>query len=165
MKGGENIAKSLYSSKTIRNFASLNAQVMDRQQICKTIKELKTSNHITDTEIAYKTQSSEAQVRKMLSGSVNFFVESAIKICKVVGALIVVKNEREQIELNNRTTLTWWAQKSQRDSGLSVNKFKDEIGLTRVALTANLKGESKMRIDTLLKWADITGYMVEVWKK
>ena len=135
---------------------------MDRQQVCQTIKELKTANHITDAEIAYKTQSGESQVRKMLSGSVNFFVETTIKVCKVVGALIVVKNEQEQIEINNLTTLTWWAQKSQQVSGFSINKFKDEIGLTRVALTANLKGESKMRIDTFLRWAEVTGYTVEI---
>lgn len=138
---------------------------MDREQICKIIKELKASSHITDAEIAYKTQSSESQVRKMLSGSVNFFVETTIKVCNVVGALIVVKNEQEQIEINNQSTLTWWAKKSQQASGFSINKFKDEIGLTRVALTANLKGESKMRIDTLLKWAEVTGYSVEVWNK
>lgn len=138
---------------------------MDRQQFCETIKEIKNSFHISDAELAYKTQSSEAQVRKMLSGSVNFFIETAIKVCAVVGAFIVVKDETEQIEINNQATLTWWAQKSQKASGLSVNKFKDEIGMTRVAVTANLNGESKMRIDTLLRWAEITGYQVEVWHK
>lgn len=138
---------------------------MDRKQFCETIKQIKKSSHISDAEIAYKTQSSEGQVRKILSGTVNFFVDTVIKVCAVAGALIVVKNEVEQIEINNQATLTWWAKKSQGASRLSVNKFKDEIGMTRVAVTANLKGESKMRIDTLLKWAEITGYQVEVWRK
>ena len=131
---------------------------MDRAQICTIIKELKAASHISNTEIAYKTQPCDSQLRKMLSGAVNFFVETAIKVCDIAGGLIVVTNDNEQIELNNQTTLTWWAQRSQQASGLSINKFKDEIGLTRVALTANLKGESKMRIDTLLKWDEVTGY-------
>ena len=101
----------------------------------------------------------------MLNAKVNFFVDSAVKLANALNFIVVVKNTNEQIELNNQTTLTWWAQKSQKASGMSVNKFKDEIGMTRVAVTANLKGESKMRIDTLLKWAEITGYQIELWRK
>ncbi len=88
-----------------------------------------------------------------------------MKIADALGYVVVVKNEKWHIKLNGQTALTWWAQESIQAAKISVNKFKDKIGMSRVAVTANLKGESKMRIDTLFKWAEITGYSVEVWLK
>ncbi len=136
---------------------------MTREEFCNILMNLKGDESLN--QLSYKCQMNTEMLRRLLNGSANYFVESAARLAKALGALIVVTNDNEQIELNNQTTLTWWAQRAQQASGLSINKFKDEIGLTRVALTANLKGESKMRIDTLLKWAEVTGYRVEVWKK
>lgn len=136
---------------------------MNRAEFCKLLVELKGDEPLI--QLSYKCQMDKEVLRKLLNGTVNFFVESAVKVANALSSLIVVKNEIEQIEINSQATLTWWAQKSQKASGLSVNKFKDEIGMTRVAVTANLNGESKMRIDTLLRWAEITGYQVEVWHK
>ena len=136
---------------------------MNREEFCKSLNEAKGDSPLI--QLSYKCQMDKEVLRKMLNAKVNFFVDSAVKLANALNFIVVVKNTHAQIELNNQTTLTWWAQKSQKASGMSVNKFKDEIGMTRVAVTANLKGESKMRIDTLLKWAEITGYQIELWRK
>lgn len=136
---------------------------MNRTEFCELLKKIKGDE--PTIQLSYKCQMGREVLHKLLSGTVNFFVESAVKVADALNALIVVKNENEQLEINSQTILTYWAQKSQKASGMSVNKFKDEIGMTRVAVTANLNGESKMRIDTFLRWAEITGYQVEVWYK
>lgn len=136
---------------------------MNRAEFCEVLKEIKGDE--PTIQLSYKCQMGREVLHKLLNGTVNFFVESAVKVADAFNASIVVKNGNEQIEIDNSATLTRWAQKSQKASGLSVNKFKDEIGMTRVAVTANLNGESKMRIDTLLRWAEITGYDVTVRAK
>ena len=138
---------------------------MDRTEFCSLFAKIKENRAVKWLELIIATHTDRSNLIGVFNGKTNFFVETAIKIAQSIGALIVLKKGQEQIELNSPTTLTWWAKKSQQESGLSVNKFKDEIGMSRVAVTANLKGESKMRIDTLLKWAEITGYSVEVWTK
>lgn len=115
-----------------------------------------------DMTIATKT--SDATLKKIFSSKTNFFVESVWKILVALRLTLIVEEAGKRYEIMNQTELNTWAQKSQKSCGLSVNKFKDEIGMTRVAVTANLNGESKMRINTFLKWAEITGYQVEMIK-
>ena len=136
---------------------------MDRQQFCERLTELK--GDLPILQLSYKCQIDGRVLRDIFNGKVNFYVATAIKIADVLGYVIVVKNEKWHIKLNSQTALTWWAQESIQAAKISVNKFKDKIGMSRVAVTANLKGESKMRINTLFKWAEITGYQVEVWQK
>lgn len=138
---------------------------MDRTQFCNILTQRKDELGLSWLDLTVNSRINTSSLQKIFYGNTNFFVETAIKVAKALNALIVVKNASEQIELDSDSTLNWWSKKSQQDSGMSVNKFKDEIGMTRVAVTANLKGESKMRIDTLLKWAEVTGYEIEVWNK
>lgn len=138
---------------------------MDRTQFCNILTQRKDELGLSWLDLTVNSHINKSSLQKIFYGNTNFFVETAIKVASAINAIIVVKNATEQIELNSDSTLNWWAKKSHQSCGLSVNKFKDEIGMTRIAVTANLKGDSKMRIDTLLKWAEVTGYEIEVWSK
>ena len=138
---------------------------MDRQQFCELLLLRKDELGLSLRELTIATHFSSSGLLNLLHGQTNVYVESAIKLADVLGYVIVVKNEKWHIKLNSQTALTWWAQESIQAAKISVNKFKDKIGMSRVAVTANLKGEYRMRIDTLFKWAEITGYQVEVWQK
>lgn len=138
---------------------------MDRQQFCELLLLRKDELGLSWLDLTVQTHINTVSLRNILLGRSNCFVDIVVKIADVLGYVMVVKNEKWHIKLNSQTALTWWAQESIQAAKISVNKFKDKIGMSRVAVTANLKGESKMRIDTLFKWAEITGYQVEVWQK
>lgn len=116
-------------------------------------------------QLSYKCNMSEASLRRILYANTNYFVESAVNIVSQLGYLIAVSHDEMRFIIDSTESLTAWAKKSMTDAGFSLNKFKDLLGITRVALTANYNGTSKMRIDTFLKWAELTGYTVDIQSK
>ena len=135
---------------------------MNREEFCKVLQDGRKESDKSWLDLTIATHLNQSAIQKVINGDTNFFVESVLKIANALGMSIVVIRNEEITVIDTLEALTHWVQRSQQESGLSVNKFKDEIGLTRVAVTANLKGESRMRIDTFLKWAEVTGWSVEV---
>lgn len=113
-------------------------------------------------DMTLATKIDSGTLRKSLSGSANVFLESLWPILNALKLTIVVCKDSKRFEIMNKTELTSWAEKSFIFARLSMVKFANQMGITRMSLTSNMKGESKMRIDTFLKWCELTGYTVEI---
>lgn len=138
---------------------------MDRQQFCELLLLRKDELGVTHRDLTLQTRLNAPALSNIFHGKSNMYVESALKLANALGYTIVITNNKTLVKLSNRMSLTWWAQESLRTAQISVNKLADKLEMSWITVDANLQGHSKMRIDTLFKWAEITGYQVEVWQK
>lgn len=134
---------------------------MDRQQFCTRLNDRRNELEMSWLDLTIASKINSSTLRKILSGNINSFMKSGMAIAEALKCNIVVRKGDESVNITP-DTLTEWLQISLKEAGLSINKFYEQVGLTRVAVTANLKGASKLRFDTFLTWAKVTGYMVEI---
>lgn len=138
---------------------------MDRQQFSQILNTRRKALGCTYLELTMKTGRDSSILQNILMGKTNVFMETVLQTIPPLKLEITVNKNCDTLVIDSTESLTAWAKKSMTEAGYSLNKFKDLLGITRVALTANYNGTSKMRIDTFLKWAEITGYTVSIQPK
>lgn len=137
---------------------------MERQEFCAILNERRNELEMSWLDMTVATKTNGSTLQKILSGETNFFVESAWKVMEALKLTLIVEKTGKRYQIMNQAELNAWAEMSKIFARMSVVKFAEQCKMSRMALTDNLKGKSKMRIDTFLRWADVTGYQVEISK-
>lgn len=137
---------------------------MERQEFCARLNERRNELEMSWLDMTVATKTNGSTLQKILSGETNFFVESAWKAMEALKLTLIVVKAGKRYQIMNQAELNAWAEMSKIFARMSVVKFAEQCKMSRMALTDNLKGKSKMRIDTFLRWADVTGYQIEISK-
>lgn len=135
---------------------------MDRREFCDILTKRREFLGLSWLKFAFAQNSEPSSLSKIVCGKSNFWVETIIPIAKTLGLVIVLSNDKEEVTLDSPDKIAGWAAHSYAQMYMSVSKFVTYFDMSRVALTDNLKGKSRMRIDTFLKWAEVTGYTVDL---
>lgn len=135
---------------------------MNRQEICAKVSELRIIYGKTWLDLSLTTKKNEAVIRSVVSADKNFFVDTLLSILTALNAKLVVTNGALSFDIVSEPELTEWLIYTRERSKMTIGKFAETVGLSRNSVSTYLLGKAKMRIDTFIKWAELTGYSISV---
>lgn len=135
---------------------------MNRQEICARINEIKDLYGKTWLNLSLATQKNEAVLRNILNGKTNFFLESLFPILTALSAKLIVTKDSQSFDIESVPELTDWIVYTRERSKKTIGQFAVTVGLSRNSVSTYLLGKSKMRVDTFIKWAEVTGYTISI---
>lgn len=135
---------------------------MDRQTIFKKINEKRVQLGVTWLDLTVELRLDSGTLSRMLSGEHDCYMENIWKIMKALKMVLVVNKANVSYEIMNQQAQNDWAANARECANMSLEKLAEQCNVTRVAITGNIKGTTRMRVDTFLKLADVAKYNVEI---
>lgn len=121
---------------------------MDRKEFCEIMSNAKVTNKLSWFDLMIATQTHERVLQKVFGGETNFFLETALSLLPSLKLyLFVVKGNNFHCFESAKDAQKWIGEART----ISISKLAELTGVSCVALSTNLSGNSRMRIDTFLK--------------
>lgn len=135
---------------------------MDRQQFCNFLAARKDELGASWLDLTINTHIQQSSLHRIMYGDTNFYVITAIAVATSLKLLIIAKNSDRTWTISTPGELAEWLTYTRERSKMNISQFARAIGVSRNFISKYTSEQSKMRIDTFLKWAEVTGYTVEL---
>lgn len=135
---------------------------MDRQEVCAKLNEMREKYRLSWFDLSVSTLLRDSTLRQIFRGESNTFVETIMRIFSPFNASFVLTKRDARFEIFNIEDLLKWAEYSRERSKMNINTFARAMGVNYNSISSYLSRKTKMRIDTFLKWCEVTGYIVQI---
>lgn len=136
---------------------------MDRQQIIAQINELRIAEKMSWWDFSMATQMQVPSLTAIIRDRPNSFADTLLTMLfDGLNAWLIIQNSEKTFNIYSYSQLEEWAIYTRERSKMTIQQFAGAVGLSRNSVSKYLLGKAKMRIDTVLKWAEVTGYTVTI---
>lgn len=137
---------------------------MDRKEFATILSERRKALGYSYVDMIIKTEKDREILANVLLGRKACFMPTVLNVMAALDLQIVATRDiigAEKI-IDSVESMQAWMDYAKATTGTNISRFAEAMGVTRLSLSKMIRGVTRIRIDTFLKWAEVSEFTINL---